>query len=202
MLQAGIGQLPLTTLNSVIAVAFLAEDLPPDVKMLSTTALGLSVAGINLVGRWFGAMPVCHGIGGLAAQYRFVARSGASVVFFGLLKLSLELFASEVALYVFDSFPKTLLYVLLLAAGLELVKVEESLNTDGTRDLGQLGGNTVVGEGLGEEGVCKGTGVLSDEQQKRWAVMFMTVAGILAFHNNAVGFLAGMLCHWTFLLED
>ncbi len=32
--------------------------------------------------------------------------------------------------------------------------------------------------------------------------MFMTVAGILAFRNDAVGFSAGMLCHWSFLLED
>ena len=32
--------------------------------------------------------------------------------------------------------------------------------------------------------------------------MFMTVAGILAFKNDAVGFLAGMLCHWSFLVQD
>lgn len=66
-LEAGIGQLPLTTLNSVIAVAFLAQDLLPDLQAPSTTSLGLSVMAINLVGCWFGAMPVCHGSGGLAA---------------------------------------------------------------------------------------------------------------------------------------
>ena len=62
-LEAGIGQLPLTTLNSVIAVSFLAADLLPPVKTPSTTALGLSVMAINMVSCWFGAMPVCHGSG-------------------------------------------------------------------------------------------------------------------------------------------
>ena len=62
-LEAGIGQLPLTTLNSVIAVAFLASDLLPEVEAPSVTSLGLSVMVINLVGCWFSSMPVCHGSG-------------------------------------------------------------------------------------------------------------------------------------------
>ena len=32
--------------------------------------------------------------------------------------------------------------------------------------------------------------------------MFVTVAGILAFKNDAVGFLAGMLCHWSFRAQE
>jgi len=32
--------------------------------------------------------------------------------------------------------------------------------------------------------------------------MLITVGGILAFRNDAVGFLAGMLCHWSFKLQD
>lgn len=62
-LNAGIGQLPLTTLNSVIAVSFLAADLFPDMEAPSTTSLGLSVMAMNLVACWFGSMPVCHGSG-------------------------------------------------------------------------------------------------------------------------------------------
>ena len=190
-LEAGIGQLPLTTLNSVIAVAFLAQDLLPNVQTPSTTSLGLSVMAINLVGCWFGAMPVCHGSGGLAAQYRFGARSGASIIFLGLLKLLLGLFASEIALAVFNGFPNVLLCVLVIAAGLELVGVGESLNTARSRDLSQIG----------EEG-GKGEELTQEERKRRWAVMFMTVAGILAFKNDAVGFFAGMLCHWSFQAQD
>ena len=189
-LEAGIGQLPLTTLNSVIAVAFLAQDLLPNVHTPSTTSLGLSVMAINLVGCWFGAMPVCHGSGGLAAQYRFGARSGASIVFLGLLKLLLGLFASEIALAIFNGFPNVLLCVLVIAAGLELVGVGKSLNTARSRDLSHVG----------EEG---GKGDVTDEEGKRrWTVMYMTVAGILAFKNDAVGLLAGMLCHWSFKAQD
>lgn len=192
-LEAGIGQLPLTTLNSVIAVAFLAQDLLPHIQTPSTTSLGLSVAAINLVGCWFGAMPVCHGSGGLAAQYRFGARSGASIILLGLLKLLLGLFASEIALSIFNGFPNVLLCILVIAAGLELVGVGESLNTARSRDLG----------GIGEEGGgAKGGELAEEERKRRWAIMFMTVAGILAFKNDAIGFVAGMLCHWSFRAQD
>ena len=77
-LEAGLGQVPLTTLNSVIAVCFLSKDLLPNVRAPSITAVGLSVTAMNIVGCWFGAMPVCHGSGGLAAQYRFGAVCNSS----------------------------------------------------------------------------------------------------------------------------
>ena len=136
-------------------------------------------------------MPVCHGSGGLAAQYRFGARSGASIIFLGLLKLLLGLFASEIALAIFNGFPNVLLCVLVIAAGLELVGVGESLNTARCRDL----------SGTGEEG-GKRADLTDEERKRRWAVMSITVAGILAFKNDAVGFLAGMLCHWSFKVQD
>ncbi|KAK3173237.1 hypothetical protein OEA41_006566 [Lepraria neglecta] len=203
MVDAGIGQLPLTTLNSVIAVAFLVQDLLPNVKAPSTTSLGLSVMASNLVGCWFGAMPVCHGSGGLAAQYRFGARSGASIIVLGLVKLLLGLFASEIALHVFVNFPSVLLCILVIAAGLELVKVGESLNTAGARDLSPLDRASPDGQGARDESDNKRAVDLTEEERKRrWAVMFMTVAGILAFKNDAVGFLAGMLCHWSFQWQD
>lgn len=58
---AGLGQVPLTILNSVIAVAYLSHDLLPHCPAPSVTALGISVGTMNLIGCWFGAMPVCHG---------------------------------------------------------------------------------------------------------------------------------------------
>jgi hypothetical protein len=30
---------------------------------------------------------------------------------------------------------------------------------------------------------------------ERWTVMFMTIGGLLAFKNDGVGFIAGMMCH-------
>ena len=65
--EAGIGQLPLTTLNSIIAVTHLSADLLPEMPTPSITAIGLVVTGTNLFGCRFGAMHDCHGSGGPAA---------------------------------------------------------------------------------------------------------------------------------------
>lgn len=75
VLKAGLAQLPLTSLNSVIAVSHLAAQLFPDRVEAQgwrwrPGAVAVSVAAMNLVGCWFGAFPCCHGSGGLAAQVR------------------------------------------------------------------------------------------------------------------------------------
>ncbi|KAF2205558.1 hypothetical protein GQ43DRAFT_407183 [Delitschia confertaspora ATCC 74209] len=188
---ASLGQLPLTLLNSVIAASALASDLlpsPPYPSAPSVTSLGLSVAGINLIGCWFGAMPACHGSGGLAGQYRFGARSGASIIFLGLVKVGLGVLAvwkQDVLVGLLGGIPKSLLGVLVLAAGVELAKVGESVNTD-ARDLREsdLEGGKNVKE-LDER-----------ERKERWGVMLVTVAVLLAFKNDAVGFAAGLAWHW------
>ena len=202
-LEAGIGQLPLTALNSVIAVSFLAADLLPDVPTPTPTSLGLSVMAINLVGCWFGAMPVCHGSGGLAAQYRFGARSGASIIFLGIVKLFLGLFAEKIAHWAFLGFPSTLLCILIIAAGLELAKVGESLNTDEARDLSPQDHRLDdLGAGRSQSNGKMANDLTDEDRKRRWMIMSMTVAGILAFRNDAVGFFAGMLCFWSFQIMD
>lgn len=201
-LEAGLGQVPLTTLNSIFAVSFLSADLLPKVEAPSPTAMGLSVMAINLVGCWFGAMPVCHGSGGLAAQYRFGARSGSSIIFLGLVKLLLGLFAGKFTLNIFSKFPNSLLSIMVIAAGLELVNVGESLNTSGARDLRELDSpNEHDDSGEGSDS-GENKDLPETQRKRRWAVMLITVGGILAFKNDAVGFLAGLLCHWSFALQD
>ncbi|CAJ2502297.1 Uu.00g096910.m01.CDS01 [Anthostomella pinea] len=187
----GIAQLPLTTLNSVIAAGALASDLLPDIPAPSVTALGLSVAVMNLFGCWFGAMPVCHGAGGLAAQYRFGARSGASIIMLGLFKVVLGIVFGETLLDLLRGFPKSLLGIMVIAAGLELAKVGQSLN-NGASDLWE----SSVEHSKRHRDVSDG------ERSERWTVMLMTTAGILAFKNDAVGFVAGMLCHYTYKLVE
>ncbi|KAK2024423.1 sulfate transporter [Colletotrichum zoysiae] len=198
-ISMAIGQLPLTTLNSVIAVSALAADLLPDMPTPSVTSMGISVGLMNLVGTWWGAMPVCHGAGGLAAQYRFGARSGASIIMLGLLKLILGVVFGNSLIDLLKHYPKSLLGVMVIAAGLELAKVGHSLN-HGASDLWE----TSVGEaGDGSEGITRQHRTLSDdERSERWTVMLMTTAGILAFRNDAIGFVAGMLCFWAYRLSD
>lgn len=188
-LDAGLGQIPLTTLNSIIAVSYLSADLLPHLPTPEVTSIGISVALMNLIGGWFGAMPVCHGSGGLAAQYRFGARSGASIIVLGLLKIILGIFFGETLVGLLGVYPKSLLGVMVLAAGLELAKVGENLNHD-ARDLWEAAEP--------ETSRRKHRELSNDERTQRWTVMFMTVGGLLAFKNDGVGFMAGMLCHWVY----
>ncbi|KAL8750869.1 MAG: hypothetical protein Q9199_006799 [Rusavskia elegans] len=201
-ITAGLGQIPLTTLNSIIAVSALSADLLPDVPAPTPTAMGFSVAAMNLIGCWFGSMPVCHGSGGLAAQYRFGARSGASVVFLGLIKLVLGLFAGAFAKQAFQDFPNAILGIMVFAAALEIANVGVTLNTTGARDL--MEGKDGIATALirpGQPGE-QGEELTQEMGTRRWTVMFITAGGILTFKNDAIGFIAGMLCHCSYQLHD
>jgi hypothetical protein len=198
-LDAGLGQIPLTTLNSIIAVSYLAADLLPHIPAPGVTEIGISVALMNLIGGWFGAMPVCHGSGGLAAQYRFGARSGASIIILGLFKMLLGLFFGETLVGLLKEYPKSLLGIMVLAAGLELAKVGESLNY-GARDLWEASESTDTSPG--EETPKRQRQLSDDERKERWTVMFMTIGGLLAFKNDGVGFLAGIFCHLAYRSSD
>jgi hypothetical protein len=193
--EAGLPQLPLTTLNSILAVTSLSTSLFPSNQppTPSNTQIGLSVGLANLIGCWFGAMPICHGSGGLAAQHRFGARSGASIILLGLVKLLLGLVAGETIIPLLQRFPRSLLGVMVLAAGVELAKVGQSL--DDVQDAWQ---ETESEDQAATDKRCK---LKEQEKKNRWAVMLVTVAGCLAFKNDAVGFIAGMVWHWGLKVE-
>ena len=194
-INAGLGQIPLTTLNSIIAVTHLSADLIPDVSTPSATAVGISVSTMNLFACWFGAMPICHGSGGLASQYRFGARSGASVAILGIIKLLLGLFMAEFALLYCHKFFRVPLGIMLFIAGLELAKMGESLNTDGARDLWEKPDN--------EHPAAHRTRTLTrEEKMRRWMVMFVTVGALLAAKNDGIGFLSGLLVHGAYKMLD
>ncbi|KAK4735980.1 hypothetical protein R3W88_010241 [Solanum pinnatisectum] len=127
-LRGAIPQIPLSVLNSVIAVCKLSADLFPE-KEVSATRVSVSVGLMNLVGCWFGAMPCCHGAGGLAGQYRFGGRSGASVAFLGLGKLVLGLVFGSSFVRILSQFPIGILGVLLLFAGIELAMASRDMNS-------------------------------------------------------------------------
>ncbi|KAL1340444.1 hypothetical protein HN51_026819 [Arachis hypogaea] len=127
--RAAIPQIPLSVLNSVIAVCKLSGDLFPGKGEASVMKVSVSVGLMNFVGCWFGAMPCCHGAGGLAGQYRFGGRSGASVVFLGLAKLILALVFGNSFGRILGQFPIGILGVLLLFAGIELAMASRDMNS-------------------------------------------------------------------------
>ena len=123
-----IPQLPLSILNSVIAVCKLSSDLFPG-KDFSATSLSVTVGLMNLVGGWFGAMPSCHGAGGLAGQYKFGGRSGGCVAILGAAKLLLAFVVGSSLAHIFNQFPVGILGVLLLFAGIELAMASRDMKT-------------------------------------------------------------------------
>lgn len=127
-IKGTIPQLPLSILNSVIAVCKLSKDLFPDTNV-SASSVSVTVGLMNLVGCWFGAMPCCHGAGGLAGQYKFGGRSGGCVALLGLAKLVLGLVLGSSIVKILVQFPVGVLGVLLLFAGIELAMCSRDMNT-------------------------------------------------------------------------
>lgn len=117
-----IPQVPLTLLNSVVAVCALSADLFPR-RPAPPRKVAVSVALMNLVCCPLGAMPMCHGTGGLAGQYRFGARTGGSVVILGIAKMLLAVLLGGCLLAWLQGYPQSVLGVLLLFSGLELALV-------------------------------------------------------------------------------
>lgn len=196
-IDGAIPQLPLTTLNSILAVTSLAATLFPSLPPTpSTTSIGVSVAVANLIGPWFGAMPVCHGSGGLAGQYRFGARSGSSIIILGAIKLILGLFVGEAIIPLLQRFPKSLLGIMVLAAGVELAKVGQTVGE--SRHLWEQAEE----ENDDSRRSSKSKAVTAQQSTDRWMVMLITAAGCLAFKNDAVGFIAGLVWHWGLQAPD
>ncbi|CAK8570064.1 unnamed protein product [Lathyrus sativus] len=127
-IKGAVPQLPLSILNSVIAVCKLSTDLFPE-KEFSVTSISVTVGLMNLVGSWFGAMPTCHGAGGLAGQYKFGGRSGGCVALLGAAKLILGLVLGTSLAHILKMFPVGILGVLLLFAGIELAMCARDMNS-------------------------------------------------------------------------
>lgn len=134
IIGAALGQIPLTMLNSVIAVSKLADDLFPERAakhrkgVVPLRSVAMSVGLMNIVSCWFGSVPYCHGSGGLAGQYRFGARSGLSLVFLGVLKILVALLFGASLAVLLGYFPNSLLGVMLCATGVELGSVAKDIH--------------------------------------------------------------------------
>jgi MFS superfamily sulfate permease-like transporter len=144
--RAAVPQIPLTTLNSVIAVCALSVDLFPD-RPARPRSVAISVGLMNLLSGWFGAMPMCHGAGGLAGQYRFGARTSASILFLGAAKMLLAVFFGGSLLALLHIFPGSILGVLLGISGLELalVATDQTERVPATVMLGTAAGVLALG---------------------------------------------------------
>jgi MFS superfamily sulfate permease-like transporter len=123
-LIAGIGQILLTLTNVMIATIALIKDLFPEQESgIDPSNLALNMGVINIISPFLGGIPLCHGSGGLAAQYAFGARTGGSMIFEGGLEIILGLFFSDLLLNVFIFFPVGILASMLIYTAFTLGKV-------------------------------------------------------------------------------
>jgi hypothetical protein len=119
MLLAGFAQIPLSVTNAVMATATTIQDYFPE-KAVSERKLMLNMGLMNVAASFFGGMPMCHGAGGLAAQYYFGARTGGTPIMEGLLEIGIGLFLSRSIADVMMAFPTALVGGMLLLVGLQL----------------------------------------------------------------------------------
>ena len=80
----------ITITNAILATSLLSKDLfdreiPPE-------KLSRTIGVMNIISAPFGGFPMCHGAGGMAAQYRFGARTGGSNIFAGIILLIIAIF--------------------------------------------------------------------------------------------------------------
>ncbi len=113
-------QISLSLGNSVLATQQIVKDLFPQ-RRIGVRSIGFTYSLMNLINPFFGGIPTCHGSGGMMGHYAFGARTGGSVILYGLLYLILGLFFSGSFGQIVQVFPLPILGVLLLIEGLRIM---------------------------------------------------------------------------------
>ena len=80
------------------------------------------MAVANFISAFIGGMPLCHGAGGLAAHYRFGARTAGSNLMIGIIFLLIAILLGPHALALIYLMPLSILGILLLFAGVQLAQ--------------------------------------------------------------------------------
>ncbi len=134
LLALVLPQMPMTIGNAVIAEMDLSISyFGTAARRVTGKALCVSMALGNFLSALLGGMPLCHGAGGLAAHYRFGARSAGSNLIIGAIFILLTLLLGNRILAVFNLIPMAILGVLLLFSGSQLALT--ILDIDERRDL-------------------------------------------------------------------
>jgi SulP family sulfate permease len=122
-------QLPMTLGNAALAYTDLSRDYFGQRSAgLTNRKACVSMALANIFSFCLGGMPLCHGAGGLAAHYRFGARTAGSNLMIGLLFAAMAVFLGPHIVDVFNLLPMSVLGVLLVFAGAQLTLTLMDLN--------------------------------------------------------------------------
>jgi len=114
-------QLSLTFTNAILLTALLANDyFGTRAAHVTPRRLSITSGLANLLLAPLGALPMCHGAGGLAAHHRFGARSGTAPLLLGVALLAVALLPGDLGPLLLAAIPTAGLGALLLMAAGEL----------------------------------------------------------------------------------
>lgn len=120
---AYLPQLALTLTNALILTAVIAQDYFPDQKRPATEKrLALSSGLANFLLAPLGAIPMCHGAGGLAAHHAMGSNTGWSIAIFGATCLLLAALFGEQVTHILTAVPLEVVAVLVLFASWHLAE--------------------------------------------------------------------------------
>lgn len=134
LLALVLPQIPMTFGNAVIAYADLSHEYFGEQSRKVTyrsSCITMSIA--CLLSSVMGGMPLCHGAGGLAAHYRFGARTAGSNLIIGMMFILLALLFGRQSLALIYLLPMSVLGILLVFAGSQLALT--ILDLEGRKDL-------------------------------------------------------------------
>lgn len=118
---AVLPQIPLTISNAIIVTAAVSASLFPDhAGRASNRNLALSTGIGNLLLAPLGAIPMCHGAGGVVAQARFGAKTAAAPILLGGLLLVVAVVYGDAVAILLTTFPLAVAGALLAIAGADL----------------------------------------------------------------------------------
>ena len=157
----------------MISLVELSNELFGPTDMMTIPHVSFSICFMNTFSSFLGAIPSCHGAGGLASQYRYGARTGRSMLVLGIFKIIVAIFMGYSLNQILDRFPRSVMGMLLIGSGVELA-------THGMKKL-----PTTNGQGL--------------ETHK--TVFTISVATVMAT-NTFYGYLIGILLLSLGYLQD
>lgn len=181
-LSTAVPQLPVSIFNIVSTSASLSTSLFPRYPTHpNSTSIGWSVACLNLLGCWLGAMPMCYAPWYSAGEHQSSACGGASIAFLGGITLLLGLSIGTTLSVVIRCFPASILGIMLLATGINVAKVGQHAS-----DFAKAQSYTIYCRAEDGEDLWK------RQVDHERSVMLITATGCLAFQNNALGLVVGL----------
>ncbi len=121
-------QLPMTIGNAILSnTDLMHEYFGKRANKASYRSIANSQGIDDIVSFIWGGIPMCHGAGGLAANYRFGARTAGSNIMIGSIFVLLGILFGQNAIIILNLLPMSILGVLLIFSGAQLALMIQDL---------------------------------------------------------------------------